>query len=101
MTNVFPLAPPEPAHFDAVIGRRVRDLIRGRATQAELGAVLGLGQSDVSKRLRGAIAWKAEELRRIADALGVSIAVVYGEEPPPAGDGSSVVHPPGLEPGTN
>jgi len=74
----------EPESWDAQVGQRIKTLLIGRATQTQLGTMLGLGQTDISKRLRGSVAWKGRELADIAAALGVSIAVLYGEPTSPA-----------------
>ena len=69
----------EPESFDAQVGHRIKSLLVGRATQATLGEKLGLGQPEISKRLRGYVAWKAHEIGDVAAALGVSVSVLYGE----------------------
>lgn len=46
-------------------------MARRRRTQAQLGEVLGLAQSAVSRRLNGAVEWNVSELLAIAEFLGV------------------------------
>lgn len=58
-----------PATWDAEVGRRIKELLIGRATQAQLGAVIGLNQHDISKRVNGRIPWKGSELGDVAAAL--------------------------------
>lgn len=69
----------DPQNWDAEVGRRIKTLLIGRATQSQLGATLGLGQTDISRRLSGLVAWKGRELADVADALGVPVGVLYGE----------------------
>ena len=80
--RVTPLPEYTPANWDAEVGKRIKELLIGRATQEKLGGATGLGQSDISKRLNGRVQWKGRELSDIAEALGVSIAVLYGESTP-------------------
>lgn len=64
-------------------------MARTRVTQVQLAEVLGLPQSGVSRRLRGKIPFRVDELEKVADALGVHPAQLlggtpYGTQPPPA-----------------
>jgi transcriptional regulator with XRE-family HTH domain len=59
----------------AAVAAEVRaEVARQNKTQRELGDILGLPQSAISKRLDGTRAFRAEELVKLADALGVPIA---------------------------
>ena len=54
-----------------VLGDEVRAwMARRRKTQADVGAVLRVTQSQVGKRLRGEIAWPVAEIVAVARFLG-------------------------------
>lgn len=73
---------------DELIGERVHTIMwRSKIPQKEIGALLGIDQSAVSKKLRGQRAWSADDLVRVARRLNVSVGVLFGEEPPPTGGG--------------
>ena len=102
-------SPASPARLDhrLAFADEVRVLmVRRRMTQADLAEVLDLGQSEVSKRLRGTVPFRFDEIVFIADYFGVSIGALFGEEthksPRPDGPdgGSRVVRHQGLEPRT-
>lgn len=48
-------------------------------SQAAAGAVLGLSQQAVSRRLVGKVAWDVAELGTLAEFLGVSVASLIRE----------------------
>jgi transcriptional regulator with XRE-family HTH domain len=50
-------------------------------TQASLAATLGLHQSTVSRKLSGEIAWRVNELDKLARALDVPLSQLLGAEP--------------------
>lgn len=69
-------------------------LARKGLRQIWLAELLGVGQSAVSKRLRGVLPFTAPELMMIANALDVSLAELLGElvnekNPHPVDGGSS------------
>ncbi|AZL07539.1 helix-turn-helix domain-containing protein [Brevibacterium aurantiacum] len=71
-------------------------LARRGLKQLWLAELLGVGQSAVSKRLRGALPFTAPELMMIANALDISLAELLGElvnekNPHPMDGGSSGV----------
>ncbi|AZT95297.1 helix-turn-helix domain-containing protein [Brevibacterium aurantiacum] len=71
-------------------------LARRGLRQIWLADLLGVGQSAVSKRLRGALPFTAPELMMIANALEISLAELLGElvnekNPHPMDGGSSTV----------
>lgn len=49
-------------------------MARHRTTQEELGVLLGLRQTAVSKRVRGITPFDVDELARIAAHFGVEVA---------------------------
>jgi transcriptional regulator with XRE-family HTH domain len=58
--------------IDELIGERVHHLMwRRRLSQKALGTVLGIGQSGVSKKLRGQSTWSVADLYAAASLLGV------------------------------
>lgn len=75
--------------------------------QVWLADVLGVGQSAVSKRLRGQLPFTAPELLLIASALDISLGELLGgivneKNPHPMGEGSSFsVAGEGFEPSTS
>lgn len=67
--------------IDERIAAEVRaELARQRKTQRDIADVLGLPQSAVWLRLNGDRSFRAEELVRIADALGVPVATFLPTE---------------------
>lgn len=56
------------------VGARVHTAMwRSRVTQAQLGQILGVSQSVVSKRLRGVAPWSVADLVLVAQALDVEV----------------------------
>lgn len=56
------------------IAAKVRGAVaEHQKTQREIGEILGLPQSVIQLRLKGERAFKAEELAKLADALGVPV----------------------------
>lgn len=58
---------------------RMADLVRGALadaglTQERIAAVLSLSQVAVSRRVRGSVDWRAEELATLDRDLGVDVA---------------------------
>lgn len=49
-------------------------MARRRVTQAALAEHLGLSQAAVGRRLTGVVAFDVDELGRVADFLGLSMA---------------------------
>ena len=87
---------------------RVRDEVnalrgRFRVSQATLGRVLGVTQSQMSARLRGAVPLTLGEVEVLAEFFGTTPGYLLGYEsaPRPVGpDGGLVVRHQGLEPRT-
>lgn len=91
--NVSPM--PTPTNVDAEIGRRVfHRMWDMKITQTQMGQRIGVGQSTLSKKLRGERPWFSHELRDAASMLGVSVGYLFGEN-----DGE--VGPAGIEPTTS
>ncbi len=60
---------------EAQISKRVRALLDEREMSgSELARRLGETQSYVSRRIQGAVPWRATDLVRIASVLGVPVA---------------------------
>ncbi|CED91086.1 Cro/C1-type HTH domain profile [Actinomyces succiniciruminis] len=95
-------------------------LFENRMTRKELGSYFGVGQSVISRKLRGQVSWTAEELSimaglfgmriddfapvRAADGSWIPAQYVAGQQkaPAPAGAGASgVVAGAGFEPATS
>ena len=55
------------------------EMARRRITQTALAEALGLPQTQVSSRLRGATEWKVTELLAVAEYLGVTPASLLGD----------------------
>lgn len=49
------------------------ELARQQKTQREVGDILGLPQQSIARRLAGDISFRAEELTKLAAALGVPV----------------------------
>lgn len=95
--NVMPMT--ERPNVDAEIGRRIFHLMwDAKITQTQMGQRIGVGQSTLSKKLRGERPWYSGELREAALMLGVTVGFLFGEEdekaPTPKGEGLSL---PGLD----
>lgn len=87
-------ATPERQGLDAEIGRRIFHLMWDRKiTQTEMGRVVGVGQTTLSKKLRGERPWYTTELRAAASMLDVSVGYLFGED--------DAVGPAGIEPTTS
>jgi transcriptional regulator with XRE-family HTH domain len=50
-----------------------------RLTQMELGERIGMDQSSLARRIRGERGWTPDQLVAVADALGVTVAYLFGE----------------------
>lgn len=62
------------------IARNVRaEMIRRDVNQTDLAAVIGITQSQLSKRLRGTITLDVNEVELIAKHLGVTVSDLAGE----------------------
>ena len=55
------------------------EMARSRVTQATLAARLHLSQAAVSRRLKGDVAFNADELTIVSQVVGVSVGVLFGE----------------------
>jgi transcriptional regulator with XRE-family HTH domain len=71
---------PERLPVDSEIGRRVfHRMWDMKVTQTQIGQRIGVGQSALSKKLRGDRPWYSSELRDVAAILGVSVGYLFGE----------------------
>lgn len=74
-----------------IVGTTVRMLlVRDDKTQTDLAVQMGLSQSQLSKRIRGTIAFDLDELVFLADYFNVSVGLLFGEmqtTPQPSGPG--------------
>ena len=71
---------PQPDDASAVVATNIRMLLaRDQKPQAQLAVVLGITQSQLSKRLRGVILFDLEELVKVADYFRVSVGNLFGE----------------------
>lgn len=83
--------PPARTAYNEALGLTVNQLLfEHRMTRKSLGAHFGVGQSVVSRKLRGHVSWTAEELSIMADLFGISIDAFA---PTRAADGSWVPAP--------
>ena len=77
-------SPAEIGHFDQAVGERVHLLMwRMGHTQAEIGKLVGIDQSLLSKKLRGNARWYGGELAAIAHVLHTTIGYLVGETATP------------------
>lgn len=66
--------PPSRASYNEALGLTVNQLLfEHRMTRKDLGAEFGVGQSVVSRKLRGQVSWTAEELSILASLFAVSL----------------------------
>jgi transcriptional regulator with XRE-family HTH domain len=56
------------------------ELARHMVSQAAIADKLHLGHSAMSRRLRGETQFRADELKRIAEHLGIGVEVFYESE---------------------
>lgn len=65
-----------------IVGANVRaEMARRNVRQGVVAKALGMSQPSVSARLSGAIPLDVDELRIIADLLGVSLCSLFDEAP--------------------
>lgn len=59
----------------ATVASNIRaEMARASVPQVRVAAVLGISQTAVSKRLRGVIAWRVDEVVKVAALIGVPLA---------------------------
>lgn len=81
--------PPQAGKLASVISHNVRRLMdQRRVSQQELANAVGLPQSSISKRLRGAVPWDADDLEAVAIAFTVPVTELVLPQ-----DGQEVVAP--------
>lgn len=69
-----------PESFSATVGATVRaELARRRIKQRQVAEVLGIAQTQVSRRLDGTVAFNVDELAAVAKFLDMSVAELVGE----------------------
>lgn len=72
-----------PASLNDQVAATVRaELARRRMTQQDLARAVGLSQASVSERLRGKTPFSTDDIERVADALGIHPAVLFGGHGP-------------------
>lgn len=71
-----------PESFSQTVGATVRaELARRRITQRQLATVLGIAQTQVSRRLAGEVAFNVDELAVVAEFLGLPVAALLAGQP--------------------
>jgi transcriptional regulator with XRE-family HTH domain len=65
------------------------ELARAGVEQKQIAEALGYHPSQVTKRMRGEIEWRLNELQAIADLIGVPIAVLVADSDPAAVSGGA------------
>jgi transcriptional regulator with XRE-family HTH domain len=71
---------PTPSSTRVQFADEVRVLMtRRRINQTQMAKDLGIGQSEVSKRLRGVVPFRFDEIVFLADYFGVSVGSLFGE----------------------
>lgn len=79
---------PEPSSSKGRLGAEIRArLARYGLTQTELGETLGLSQGQVSKRLRGTVAFNIDELDVVAEFFETTVIELLGGTPPTGPNG--------------
>lgn len=59
------------------------ELARTGIRQSKLADALGIDRAQVTKRMAGEIDWRLQELRTIAQVLGVPLSTLIPDEPLP------------------
>lgn len=86
MSTVTPF--PVQADIRSVVAGEVRAwMARRGVSQVVLSAGVGIGQSQISKRLNGKIPFDVDELDRIAKFLGIDLLTLLGGAPRIGGGG--------------
>lgn len=68
-----------PETFSATVGATVRaELARRNIKQRQLAEVLGIAQTQISRRLAGDVAFNVDELAVVATFLGMSVSDLVG-----------------------
>jgi len=71
-------------NLDYEVSRRVNMLMWERkTTQVKLAKQLGVGQSGLSKKVRGDVGWSVADLVAVSAALGTTVAYLVGETDEP------------------
>lgn len=68
-----------PTYTERVAASVRAEMARKQITQTQVAESLGLAQSAVSRRLNGHTEFTGDELGRVAELLGVPVAVLFGE----------------------
>lgn len=66
------------------------ELARTGTEQKDVAAWLGYQPSQITKRMRGEVEWRLNELQIIAEKLGVPVATLIDEHTPADDAGSAV-----------
>lgn len=84
----------EAVSFNRAVGKRIHMLMWDqRVTQAAMADRLSIGQSAVSKKLRGVNGWDPWELREAARFLGTTTGYLLGEDVPTGGNALTIGYP--------
>lgn len=78
MHNVCAMSTPLPQDAPPHILQIKRLMAEQGVTQAELARLVGRTQSAMSRRLRGSIPFRTDELEAIAEHLGVALVIDLG-----------------------
>lgn len=63
-----------PESFSETVGATVRaEMARRKVTQQQVADVLGIAQTQVSRRLNGQVSFNVDELQAVAHLLGMSV----------------------------
>jgi transcriptional regulator with XRE-family HTH domain len=85
---------------DEVIGANCHELMwRKRVKQSEMCEAMGLSRSSLNKKLRGQVAWSAQDIDKAARFLGEEPGRLFavagaGFEPATSGPRASILHLP-------
>ncbi|MFF2274176.1 helix-turn-helix domain-containing protein, partial [Agromyces sp. NPDC058136] len=75
-----------PTSANEIIGENVHQLIwRSRSTQKDIAPVLGITQSALSHKLRGARPWYPDEIVAVAGFFGVGVGELFTQGGPAGG----------------
>ena len=85
MDAMTEIATPDPeGEMEYAIGDRASTLRRRAGlTLVECGRIIGVTESSASLKFNGKGKWSAWEVHEMAATLGVTVSVLYGDEPMP------------------
>lgn len=78
--RTFPVRKNEPDRDKTVSDVILVELARIRSNQGDLAPVLGLSQPAIHRRMAGKVAWRIDELTKVAGYLGIAVSALLPEQ---------------------